>query len=55
MPGPPALVSARAIHLLGRAVAGTYTYQMAETKAWLANDISRQAGFPLTCVLEPCQ
>lgn len=39
-------------HDTGRAVAGVYPAQMAETKAWLANTVSRHEGHPLLFVME---
>ncbi len=37
-----------AAHTMGMSVAGTYTSEVAETKANVANSYSRAEGFPLT-------
>lgn len=40
------------VHTRGRGVAGTYTYEIAETKAVLVNDYAQQHEHPLQCTLE---
>lgn len=42
-----------AVHRSGRGVAGIYTREVAETKADLAVDRARAAGFPLLATTEP--
>jgi len=42
-----------AVHRSGRGVAGIYTREVAETKADLAIDRARAAGFPLLATTEP--
>ena len=41
------------VHLRGKAVAGTYTFEIAETKAEEAMALARQLGHPLKCSVEP--
>lgn len=40
-------------HKTGRAVAGVYTREIAETKASHVAQLSKQEGFPLLCTVEP--
>ncbi len=40
------------IHHKGSGVAGVYTYEIAETKAYQCNDYSRQNKYPLKCTVE---
>lgn len=40
------------VHHQGRAVAGTYTAEIAETKAAQVNQAARQRQHPLLCVVE---
>ena len=40
------------VHNRGRAVAGIYTAEIAETKAAQVNDYARQNQHPLLCTLE---
>ncbi len=40
------------IHNNGRGVCGIYTYDIAQTKASIAIQKSRQAGFPLKIIVE---
>ncbi len=42
----------RHIHEKGKAVAGTYTKEIAETKASEAMSLARREGFPLRCSVE---
>ena len=42
----------RRIHEKGKAVAGTYTKEIAETKAAEAMSLARREGFPLRCSVE---
>lgn len=51
-PLPVALALAAQVHDTGRAVAGTYTAEAAETKVWLANTVARHEGHPLMFVME---
>ena len=41
------------IHLRGKAIAGTYTFEIAETKAQEAMALARKLGHPLKCSVEP--
>ncbi len=41
------------VHKNGSGVAGTYTKEIAETKAALVHHLAKQNGFPLKCVIEP--
>ena len=40
------------IHTQGRAVCGTYTYEVAETKVGNVRDLATQEGFPLQASIE---
>ena len=40
------------VHHKGQGVAGVYTYEIAETKAFQVNDYSRKNKYPLKCVVE---
>jgi len=40
------------VHTSGRGVAGTYPWEVAETKAATVVSLAREAGFPLQAVLE---
>ncbi len=42
------------VHTRGKGVCGVFTYEIAETKAALVNDYSRQNDHPLQCTLERC-
>lgn len=41
------------VHTKGKAVCGTYTRDIAETKTAQVNDYSREHQHPLLCVVEP--
>lgn len=41
------------VHTTGKGVAGVYTKEVAETRASLATDHARAAGFPLLVTTEP--
>lgn len=41
------------VHVSGRGVAGTYPWEVAETKAGAVISRARDAGFPLKAVTEP--
>ncbi|RJS95364.1 ATP-dependent Clp protease adapter ClpS [Salinisphaera sp. Q1T1-3] len=41
------------VHTRGKAVAGTYTGQIAETKIAMVNDHARAHQHPLLCTMEP--
>ena len=40
------------VHTQGRAVCGTYTYEVAETKVDTVRDLATRAGFPLQASIE---
>jgi ATP-dependent Clp protease adaptor protein ClpS len=40
------------VHLNGRGVAGTYPWEVAETKADTVTALAKQAGFPLRAAIE---
>ena len=40
------------VHTEGRAVCGTYTYEVAETKAATVRDLASREGFPLQAAVE---
>lgn len=40
------------VHTRGKAVAGTYTAQIAETKVKIVNDHARAHQYPLLCTME---
>ncbi len=40
------------VHKNGKALAGVYTREIAETKTDTVHKISRQNGFPLKCIME---
>ena len=40
------------IHTQGRAVCGTYTYEVAETKVDTVHDLAKRGGYPLQASLE---
>lgn len=42
------------VHFEGQAVCAVYTFEVAESKAHLVNQYSRDQGHPLTCKVEPC-
>lgn len=43
------------VHREGAAIAGIYTFEVAETKVYLVNEFSRQNKFPLKCIMEKDQ
>jgi ATP-dependent Clp protease adaptor protein ClpS len=40
------------IHTKGRGHCGTYTYEIAETKASIVQQQARKEGFPMKCAIE---
>ena len=44
-----------AIHTQGKGVCGIYTRDIAETKAAIVNQYSRDNQHPLLCDIEPCE
>jgi len=40
------------IHRVGKAVCGTYTYDIAQTKVYQVKKLARESGFPLLATLE---
>lgn len=40
------------VHQNGAAIAGVYTFEVAETKVYLVNEFSRRHKFPLKCIME---
>ena len=41
------------VHVKGKGVAGVFTRELAETKAFVATDIARTEGHPFLCQVEP--
>lgn len=41
------------VHIIGKAVCGVFTRDIAETKVALVNDFARSKDHPLLCVMEP--
>lgn len=50
-----ALITAVEVHNKGRAVAGVFTYEVAETKASLVMINARVRGHPLTAIIEEAE
>ena len=40
------------VHTQGRAVCGTYTYEIAETKVGSVRDLATREGFPLQAAIQ---
>lgn len=40
------------VHQNGSAIAGVYTFEVAETKVYLVNEFSRRHKYPLKCIME---
>ena len=40
------------IHRVGKAVCGTYTYDIAQTKVYQVKQLAKKSGFPLLATLE---
>lgn len=49
---PEADAITRDIHHKGKGLCGIYTYEIAETKAFLVKDEARKEGFPMCCSIE---
>jgi ATP-dependent Clp protease adaptor protein ClpS len=41
------------VHLEGRGICGTYTYEIAETKISTVHEMARENAFPLRATIEP--
>jgi ATP-dependent Clp protease adaptor protein ClpS len=41
------------VHVEGRGICGTYTYEIAETKIATVHEMARESSFPLRATLEP--
>ncbi len=52
---PPVIATQlmKQVHINGKAVAGTFALEIAETKAAEAMELARENGFPLRCSVEP--
>jgi len=51
-PGPEAYRIMMQVHLQGRGICGTYTFEIAETKVEAVHALARDNGFPLRAELE---
>ncbi len=51
-PVEEAVIITNNVHKKGRGVCGVYTKQIAETKVDLVDHASREAGYPLKCIME---
>lgn len=40
------------VHKLGQGVAGVYSFEVAETKVFLTNNLAKQNKYPLKCTME---
>jgi ATP-dependent Clp protease adaptor protein ClpS len=40
------------VHQKGRGVAGVYSFEVAETKVFLTNNLAKQNKYPLKCTME---
>ncbi|MEM7646246.1 MAG: ATP-dependent Clp protease adapter ClpS [Pseudomonadota bacterium] len=40
------------VHRSGQGIAGIFTYEIAETKVFLTNNLSKQNKYPLKCTME---
>ena len=52
-PEPQAIKIMLSVHKKGVGVAGTYSYEIAETKAAKVTRLAREHEFPLRCSVEP--
>lgn len=52
-PSEEAMALMLKVHQEGKAVAGIYSYDIAETKIAIVTDKARKAGYPLKLTLEP--
>ncbi len=53
LPTPKAEKLMQDVHKKGKAIVGTYTFEIAETKANEAMVMARDEGHPLRCTVEP--
>ncbi len=51
-PAPDAYRIMMQVHIEGRGVCGTYTYEIAETKVDAVHELAQENGFPLRADLE---
>ena len=40
------------VHQAGQGIAGVYSYEIAETKVFLTNNLAKQNKYPLKCTME---
>jgi ATP-dependent Clp protease adaptor protein ClpS len=53
LPEPDAMRIMLTVHRQGAGTAGSYTHEVAETKAAKVTALAREAEFPLLCTIEP--
>jgi ATP-dependent Clp protease adaptor protein ClpS len=51
-PGPEAYRIMMQVHIQGKGVCGTYTYEIAETKVDTVHALAQENGFPLRATIE---
>ena len=51
-PEPEAFRIMMQVHIQGRGICGSYTYEVAETKVATVHDLAQENGFPLRAAIE---